>query len=92
MPVAADNCANTTLTQIDATGFVNGDTFPFGSTFQEFTVTDAAGNPGASSCLIEIIIIDDEAPVLTCAGAQGAFADGNCDAVVGDYTFNCSCR
>ena len=38
MPVGADNCTNTTLAQIDPSGFVNGDTFPFGSTFQEFTV------------------------------------------------------
>jgi gliding motility-associated-like protein len=86
MPVGADNCTNSTLLQIDATGFVNGDTFPFGSTFQEFTVTDDAGNPGASSCLIEIIVVDNEVPDVTCAGTQSEFADGNCDAVIGDYT------
>jgi len=86
MPVGADNCTNTTLAQIDPSGFVNGDTFPFGSTFQEFTVTDDAGNPGASSCLIEIIVVDNEVPVVTCAGTQSEFADINCDAVIGDYT------
>lgn len=86
MPVGIDNCANTALAQIDATGFVNGDTFPFGSTFQEFTVTDDALNPGASSCLIEIIVVDNEVPTVTCAGIQNEFADVNCDAVIGDYT------
>ena len=86
MPVGADNCTNTTLAQIDLSGFVNGDTFPFGSTFQEFTATDDAGNPGASSCLIEIIVVDNEVPDITCAGAQSEFADVNCDAVIGDYT------
>ena len=86
MPVGIDNCANTALAQIDATGFLNGDTFPLGSTFQEFTVTDDALNPGASSCLIEIIVVDNEVPAVTCAGIQSEFADGNCDAIIGDYT------
>ncbi len=86
MPVGADNCTNTALAQIDLSGFISGDTFPFGSTFQEFSVTDNTGNLGASSCLIEIIVVDNEAPDVTCSGTQNEFADVNCDAVIGDYT------
>lgn len=86
MPAGEDNCANTVITQIDGTGFVNGDTFPLGSTLQDFTVTDDAGNIG--SCLIEIIVVDHEAPAVSCAGAQSEFADGNCEVVLSDYTSN----
>jgi len=86
MPVGADNCTNTTLTQIDASGLFNGDTFPLGSTFQEFTVTDDASNAGASTCLIEIIVVDNEVPAVSCAGIQTEYADASCDAIVGDYT------
>lgn len=86
MPVGADNCTNTILAQIDPSGLISGDTFPLGSTFQEFTVTDNAGNPGVSSCLVEIIVVDNEVPDVTCAGTQSEFADGNCAAVIGDYT------
>ncbi|HLP11508.1 MAG TPA: HYR domain-containing protein [Flavobacteriales bacterium] len=54
-PSANDNCSSVTVTQIDGTGYTSGDVFPTGTTHQEYTFTDSAGN--FSTCAFDITVL-----------------------------------
>ena len=82
------------VTQTDGTGLTSGDLFPLGTTTLEYTATDASGN--TSVCTFDIIVEDNEAPVITCAASDLRDTDpGVCEyTVVGtefDATFTDNC-
>ena len=54
-PAVVDNCS-ATLTQIDATGLSSGDTFPVGTTIQEYQVEDPSGN--SNTCTFNVTVLD----------------------------------
>ena len=62
-PVFGDNCTVASFTQTDASGYVSGDLFPIGTTYQEFTVVDNSGN--TFTCGFNITIVDNELPVMS---------------------------
>ncbi|MEO0038085.1 MAG: hypothetical protein RIQ59_1296 [Bacteroidota bacterium] len=72
-PTATDNCLNPVLTH-NFSSWSNshslaGATFPVGTTTVIWTATDAAGN--ATSCTLNVIVNDNEAPVLqNCPASQ----------------------
>ncbi len=75
-PTASDNC-DVTLTS----DFSSGDTFPIGTTTVTYTVTDASGN--AATCSFDVIVTDDEAPMMLCPADISVSNDaGLCSAVV----------
>ena len=77
-PTASDNCAVTTFTSTHD----SGDTFPSGTTTVTYTATDAAGN--TTTCTFDVIIADDEDPVIAdCPADITQDSDaGVCEAVV----------
>jgi len=78
-PSGNDNCPGATTMQTG--GLASGDLFPLGTTTQEFTVTDAAGN--SASCSFDVTVTDNEAPMLTCPPDQTVSTpSGACDASV----------
>ncbi|MCH2230955.1 MAG: HYR domain-containing protein [Crocinitomicaceae bacterium] len=81
-PVVLDNCAVLSMVQTDGTGYTSGSVFPIGTTVQEYTVTDAAGN--VFSCNFNITINDPEFPVLTsCPSDMTVYTSTNsCDTPV----------
>ena len=62
-PLFGDNCTVASFTQTDASGYVSGDLFPIGTTYQEFTVVDNSGN--TFTCGFNITIVDNELPVMS---------------------------
>lgn len=72
----SDNCGYT-ISQTDASGLTSGSTFPIGTTTQEWTITDAAGN--TNSCSFDITV--DATPVAdysfspACEGGSVFFTD-----------------
>lgn len=64
-PVGADNCGVFTIDQVDGTGFSSGDTYPVGVTIQSFQVTDASGNVGACSFVVEVLPSPSQAEIVT---------------------------
>ena len=67
--------------QTDVTGLTSGSVFPVGTTTLSYTATDASGN--SSSCSFDIIVKDNEKPVIACAADQTQVADaGVCSAIV----------
>jgi hypothetical protein len=62
-PTFVDNCAVVVMTQTDNTGFTSGSWFPVGTTLQQYTITDQAGN--ALSCSFTVTVIDNQAPIIT---------------------------
>lgn len=72
----SDNCGYT-ISQTDASGLTSGSTFPIGTTTQEWTITDAAGN--TNSCSFNITV--DATPVAdysfspACEGESVFFTD-----------------
>ncbi|TND07845.1 MAG: Hyalin [Bacteroidetes bacterium] len=81
-PVATDNCnlASNTMTG----GLASGSTFPLGATTITYTAMDSAGN--SSTCSFDIVVSDNQAPVMACPGTMTVPSDsGNCSAIV---TFN----
>jgi hypothetical protein len=62
-PSHADNCGVASFTQTDGSGYVSGDLFPIGTTYQEFTVVDNSGN--SFTCGFNITVVDNELPVLS---------------------------
>jgi len=62
-PNVIDNCSVLSMVQTDGTGYTSGSVFPIGTTIQEYTVTDGAGN--VFTCSFSITINDPEFPVLT---------------------------
>ncbi|MDR9457661.1 MAG: HYR domain-containing protein, partial [Salegentibacter sp.] len=62
IPAATDNCGEV---QVELTeGMEPGSEFPVGTTNITYTATDGAGNSSSSS--FSIIVIDNEAPAITC--------------------------
>jgi len=67
-PTATDACdANPSITQ--TAGLASGATFPVGTTVNTFTATDASGNVSLP-CIFEVIVTDDELPILDCPADQ----------------------
>ncbi|MCZ4409866.1 HYR domain-containing protein [Cryomorphaceae bacterium 1068] len=91
IPTFIDNCPGGTITQTG--GPASGSTFPVGSTTIEFTAEDASGVQ--SICTFDVIITDDEDPVITCPDdIEITILSGACDTIV-DYplptaTDNCT--
>lgn len=90
-PAVTDNCnvASVTLTS----GLASGSTFPAGTTTITYTALDSAGN--TTTCSFDVVVADNEAPVLTCGNNMTVPADsGMCTAVVNfsaaSATDNCS--
>lgn len=81
-PAAIDNC---NIDSVSLTsGPVSGSAFPLGTTTITYTATDSAGN--SSICSFDIVVVDAEAPVMTCPANITMNNDsGLCSAVV---TFN----
>ncbi|TYA55270.1 HYR domain-containing protein, partial [Formosa maritima] len=75
-----DNCAVGSVVASPASGSV----FALGTTIVTVTATAAAGNEDV--CTFEVTVNDTETPVVTCPGDQVVILDGNCDAVMPDYT------
>lgn len=73
----SDNCMVTNLTASP----VSGSTFPVGTTPVTFTALDYTGN--SLSCNFNIIVVDNELPVITCATPAALY---NADPGVCDYT------
>ncbi len=73
----SDNCAVTNLTASP----VSGSTFTVGTTTVTFTASDYPGN--TSNCTFDIIVIDNELPLITCATPAASY---NADPGVCDYT------
>lgn len=89
-PAGVDNCSTTVL---QTSGLPSGSAFPVGTTPVTFTVSDAAGN--SSSCSFDVIVTDDESPVINCMPPLTVNTDsGLCTAVVNfslpSATDNCS--
>ena len=61
----SDNCAYT-ITQTDGTGYTSGDLFPVGTTTVTATATNAVGT---SSTSFDVIVTDNETPVVLTQGA-----------------------
>jgi hypothetical protein len=81
-PAGTDNCSGATTTLTSGIG--SGGTFPIGTTTETYTVTDAAGNTATAS--FDVIVSDNEAPVIVCPSSITVANDpGQCSAVV---TFN----
>lgn len=90
-PSATDNCSSASVSL--TSGPASGSTFPLGTTTITYTATDSAGN--TSTCSFDVIVTDQEAPVLVCPGTMTVPSDsGNCTAVVTfsapSATDNCS--
>lgn len=68
-PTGSDNCGFT-ITQTDASGLTDGDFFPLGSTTQEWTITDQAGN--VVTCTFTVTVNDSpEAAFSNTPACQG---------------------
>ncbi len=77
----SDNCAIDQVFQTDATGLSSGDAFPKGTTTLTYTAADEAGN--TSACSFDILVSDNENPVISCPANQVVGNDaGICGATV----------
>ncbi len=78
-PTATDNC--NTVNVIQTAGPLSGSIFQLGSTPVTFTSTDDEGN--TATCIFNVVVIDTEAPVITCpADFSFTIPDGDCSAIV----------
>jgi hypothetical protein len=78
-PVATDNCASVSVVQ--TSGATSGAYYGVGTTAQTYTATDGSGN--TATCMFTILVIDNEAPQLTCPSNLVVNPIGSsCDAVV----------
>ena len=76
VPTIVDNCNVTALTQTDGSGLTSGSWFPIGSTLQEYTVTDEAGN--SFTCSFLITVEDNELPqIVVCPSDMTVYSDAN---------------
>lgn len=74
---ATDNCPGTTIAYSPA----SGSTFPVGTTIVTATATDASGN--TDSCTFNVIVVDNEAPTISCPADITVNNDpGVCGAIV----------
>ncbi len=78
--LGTDNCPGSVTAQTDGTGLTSGDIFPIGTTVQQYTVVDAAGN--SSVCSFNVTVNDVEAPTLVCPSDISVNNDaGDCGAI-----------
>jgi hypothetical protein len=80
-PTYVDNCLVAVMVQSDNSGLTSGSWFPVGTTVQEYTMTDQAGN--SVTCSFTVTVIDNQAPIITnCPTSMMAYSsDENCNAV-----------
>jgi gliding motility-associated-like protein len=80
-PNVSDECGIASIVN-DYNGTANASgTYPVGTTTVEYTVTDVHGN--VSTCTFTVIVIDDEAPEITCPANITITNDANaCDAAL----------
>uniref|UniRef100_UPI00321642D8 HYR domain-containing protein n=1 Tax=uncultured Draconibacterium sp. TaxID=1573823 RepID=UPI00321642D8 len=94
LPVTSDNCAiDTVYNDFNSNGDDASDTYSIGTTTVIFTAIDASGN--ATTCPVNITVIDSIAPVISCPGDITQTADpGDCEASVSGlvvtFTDNCN--
>jgi len=90
-PTVDDNCDNA-IVPVQTEGPISGSIFPVGSTTITFEATDPSGNVGV--CSFEIIVEDEEAPVIDCPEDIEVDAGIACSTVVNfadaTATDNCS--
>ena len=90
-PSATDNCTSSGNLSWTS-NHSPGETFPVGTTSVSYTVTDEAGLQ--STCSFDVIITDDEAPVVNCPSNITATTDaGSCNgtvSVIANVVDNCS--
>ncbi len=78
-PLATDSCSTVTVSQ--TSGAASGSVFPLGSTAISFTAVDLFGN--SAVCSFNIIVEDQEIPVVNCPGQVLVGTDpGLCEAIV----------
>ncbi|MCB0682320.1 MAG: HYR domain-containing protein, partial [Saprospiraceae bacterium] len=78
-PSYSDNCGSVTIALTGGIG--NSSFFPVGSTTEEYTATDAAGN--TASCSFTVTVNDTEDPEIACPADITVSNDpGQCSAVV----------
>jgi gliding motility-associated-like protein len=78
--LALDNCDDDlSISQSPEPGIII-----YGSTIVTMTATDDAGN--SVSCTFQIILIDEQDPVINCLNDQNIAFDGNCSVLLPDYT------
>ncbi|MBL7955213.1 MAG: HYR domain-containing protein, partial [Flavobacteriales bacterium] len=81
LPTASDNCAVVWNAQTDGTGLTSGSAFPIGTTQQQWSFRDAAGN--MSTCSFEVTVVPNDAPQLLCPMFSPVATDaGQCSALV----------
>ena len=76
------NCIGTTITQTDLSGFSSGDDFPFGYTYQEYTISNGSNS---STCSFYIIVVDTISPLIICPSDQTQYVDNTCETIMLDY-------
>ncbi len=77
-PVVSDNCGISSLTN-------NGTTiFNMGITSVIWTATDNSGN--TTSCIQNIMVIDNQPPVFACLDNDTLLLSANCEVIVPDYS------
>ena len=92
--ISLDGSVYNGLTTTQFAGLPPGSTFPVGTTTNTFVSTDGSGN--SATCSFNVIVVDNEAPVITCAPNATRDTDpGVCQyTVVGtefDATFTDNC-
>ncbi|HGY92166.1 MAG TPA: HYR domain-containing protein, partial [Planctomycetes bacterium] len=80
-PTATDNCPGVAVTQ--TAGPASGSLFPVGTTTVTFMAMDTATPANVASCSFDVVVTDNEAPVITCPGNISVNTDGGvCGATV----------
>ena len=80
--LVTDNCGSVTLTN-DFTTETSGD-FPVGTTTVTFTATDDCDN--VATCMLDITVVDAQAPYITCPDGAVAMCDPSMVPVYNTYT------
>ncbi|NND63888.1 MAG: HYR domain-containing protein, partial [Flavobacteriaceae bacterium] len=84
-PTGSDGCGGVTINQTG--GLSSGSTFPLGTTTNSFDFIDDCGN--TVSCSFDIIVEDNEAPVVSCPADQTVdIPQGNTTYSLPDYFGN----
>jgi hypothetical protein len=81
VPTTTDNCGST-IVQTDTSGYTSADLFPVGTTYQEYTATDGAGN--TTVCSFNVIVSDSQFPIITSCPTNITVnsSSSTCDAMV----------
>lgn len=78
-PTFADNCPGALMAQ--TAGMISGSNFPVGITWNNFIVTDAAGN--VATCGFSVTVTDNQIPTITCpANINMDLNAGECSRVI----------